>query len=62
VKHLVRVTYLHGDPKRGAWFMLTTRRQQVEVRVTPSGLFRVGIPEPLNADAPWADWTREPPK
>jgi len=33
---------IHDDPKLGLWWHLVTPKQTVEIRVTPSGLVRVG--------------------
>lgn len=33
---------LHSDPKMGRWFVIKGLRQEVTVRVTKSGLLRVG--------------------
>ena len=36
---------LHSDPKHGEWFVFQAPRQHFEVRVTPSGLVRLGKPQ-----------------
>lgn len=37
-----QIVSLHGDEKGGWWFLVRGKRQEIEMRVTPSGLVRVG--------------------
>ena len=39
----MQLIYAHAD-ERGQWFIVKGRRQQIDVRVTPSGLVRVSRP------------------
>jgi hypothetical protein len=36
-----QIVSLHGDEK-GWWFIVRGKRQEVEMRATPSGLLRIG--------------------
>ena len=38
----VRVIRLCDDEKHGVWLLLCSDKHQIEVRVTKSGLFRIG--------------------
>lgn len=46
---------LSSDDKHGWWFTVRGKRQEIEVRVTPSGLLRVSKPRKsgiVTADGP----------
>jgi hypothetical protein len=39
----MQLVCIHTD-ERGRWFVVKGQRQQIDIRITPSGLVRVGAP------------------
>ena len=46
----VEVSRASADPKHGVWLILRSAKQEVTIRVTRSGLFRIGDVEPAPSD------------
>lgn len=44
--HGIEIVSLSADQRWGWWFLVRGKRQEVEIRVTPSGLLRVGNVKP----------------
>lgn len=38
----VTISRLYSDPKYGVWIGISTPRQEIAIRATPTGLLRVG--------------------
>ena len=47
----VKISRIFSDPKLGVWLMVAAQKQMLEVRVTNSGLIRVG--RPVKTSAPF---------
>lgn len=39
---LADIVFLAGEPKLGQWLLFRGARQEVEIRITPSGQLRIG--------------------